>query len=250
MATLVKQLADLGVECGGVLIVHTAFSRVRHVRGGPQGLVEALDEVLGPEGTLVMPSMSDDDDEPFAVDATPCHGMGVVADTFWRLPGVLRSDSPHAFAAIGPRAATITAPHPVEVPHGLDSPVGRAWELDGQVLLLGVGHDANTMIHLAENLAGVPYCQSKYAVVRRNGQPTRVDYDEVDHCCQRFALLDGWLDESGLQRRAMVGGATARLARARDIVSVTMSRLRLNPIVFLHSPGDCEECDLSRTGMR
>ena len=54
-----------------------------------------------------------------------CIGVGVVADTFWRLPGVRRSDSPHAFAAAGPRAAEITAPHPIDVPHGPDSPVGR-----------------------------------------------------------------------------------------------------------------------------
>ena len=44
---------------------------------------------------------------------------GIVAQTFWQLPGVLRSDSPHAFAAAGPQAARITAPHPVDVPHGL-----------------------------------------------------------------------------------------------------------------------------------
>ena len=73
--------------------------------------------------------------------------MGIVAQTFWQLPGVLRSDSPHAFAAAGPQAARITAPHPVDVPHGLDSPVGRVYELDGQVLLLGVDHTANTTIH-------------------------------------------------------------------------------------------------------
>ena len=72
--------------------------------------------------------------------------MGIVAQTFWQLPGVLRSDSPHAFAAAGPQAARITA-HPVDVPHGLDSPVGRVYELDGQVLLLGVDHTANTTIH-------------------------------------------------------------------------------------------------------
>ena len=81
--------------------------------------------------------------------------MGIVAETFWRSPDVLRSDSPHAFAAIGPRAKEITAAHPLDPPHGLNSPVGRAYELDAQVLLLGVGHYANTTIHLAENLAGV-----------------------------------------------------------------------------------------------
>ena len=51
--------------------------------------------------------MTDDDEHIFEPERTPCLGMGVVADTFWRLPGVLRSDSPHAFAARGPFAASI-----------------------------------------------------------------------------------------------------------------------------------------------
>ncbi len=58
----------------------------------------------------------------------------------------------HAFAAIGPQAAWITAPHSIDVPHGLDSPVGRVYKLDGEVRLLGFDHDANTTIHLAEAL--------------------------------------------------------------------------------------------------
>jgi len=52
--------------------------------------------------------------------------VGVLADCFWRMPGTLRSDSPHAFAAVGPHAERITLPHPVDVPHGLNSPPGRA----------------------------------------------------------------------------------------------------------------------------
>src|SRR5687768_15058749 len=112
--------------------------------------------------------------------------MGIVADTFWRMPGVLRSDSPHAFAAVGPHAREITAPHPVHIPHGIDSPVGRAYELDGQILLLGVGHDANTTMHLAENLAGVRYRLPAHAMILREGEAVRCDYDEVDHCCANF----------------------------------------------------------------
>ncbi len=80
------------------------------------GLIAALQTALGPEGTLVMPSMSSDDDHPFDPKTTPCAEMGVVAETFWRVPGVLRSDSPHAFAAIGSQAVQITAPHPVVAP--------------------------------------------------------------------------------------------------------------------------------------
>ena len=245
---LTQQLLALGAHPGGVLVVHTAFSKVAPVEGGPRGLIEAFQAALGPAGTLVMPSMSDDDDHPFDPKETPCIGMGVVADTFRRMPGVLRSDSPHAFAATGPRAAEITAAHPIDVPHGLDSPVGRVYALDGQVLLLGVGHDANTTAHLAENMAGVRYRLPYSSTVLRDGQPVRIDYGEVDHCCENFNLLDEWLGAEQ-QRRGVIGHAEARLARSRDIVAAALARLQENETIFLHSLGLCGECDEARASL-
>lgn len=229
--------------------MHTSYRAVRPIAGGPEGLVAALRQALGPGGTLVMPSMSDDDDAPFDPRATSCIGMGVTADTFWRMPDVWRSDSPHAFAAIGPRAAAIVAPHPVEIPHGPDSPVGRVHDLDGQVLLLGVGHDANTMLHLAEALAGVRYRRPKHAMVLHHGRPQRIEYGEIDHCCARFALADAWLDADGLQQHGPVGHGTARLMRARDVVRVAVERLREDEFAFLHPPGVDAQCDEARASV-
>ncbi len=249
LETLSQQLHNLGIQPGGVLLVHCAFSKIKPVQGGPSGLITALRDVLGMEGTLVMPSMTHDDDHPFDPHTTPCTGMGVVAETFWKQPGVLRSDSPHAFAAMGPRAAEITAPHPLDLPHGPDSPVGRVYELGGQVLLLGVGHDADTTIHLAEYLAGVRYRRKKHVVFLKDGQPTRLDYVEIDHCCQNFNLVDGWLEAHGLQRRRRVGNAEARLARSRDIVEVVVDELRRNETAFLHSPGIDHQCDEARASL-
>lgn len=246
---LSHQLLDLGVMPGGVLLVHCAFSAVKPVEEGPLGLITALQAALGPEGTLVMPSMTDDDDQPFDPQHTPCPGMGVVANTFWQLPHVLRSDSPHAFAAKGPQASSITAPHPVDVPHGLDSPVGRVYELEGQVLLLGVGHDANTTIHLVESLAGVRYRRQKYALVLKEGQITRFDYAEIDHCCENFNLVDAWLEAEKLQSRGRVGYAQARLIRSRDIVKVVTAQIQSNETVFLHPFGVDEECDDARASL-
>jgi aminoglycoside 3-N-acetyltransferase len=236
---LVRQLLALGLERDGVLVVHTAFSKVGPLAGGPRTLIEALLDVLGDGGTLVMPSMSDDDEHPFDARSTPCLSLGVVADAFRQLPGVLRSDNPHAFAAIGPRAAEITAPHPIDVPHGLDSPIGRVFALDGQVLLLGVGHDANTTIHLAENMAGVRY-RIRHHVTLPTG---RFEYDEIDHCCENFALMDEWIE----QRRDIVGNGEARLMRSRDVVEAALSRLRSNETLFLHVKGVCSECDIARS---
>ena len=130
---------------------------------GPQGLIEVLRAALGDGGTLVMPSMTDDDDHPFDPRNTPCPGLGATANSFWQLPEVLRSDRPHAFAAMGPLAERITAPHPLSPPHGPDSPVGRVHELGGYVPLVGVGHDANTTVHLAEYMSGVRYRRRKHA---------------------------------------------------------------------------------------
>lgn len=240
---LIRQLLDLGVQPGGVLLVHAAFSKVRPVEGGPIGLISALHSALGPAGTLVMPSMSYDDDHPFDKTKSHCAEMGVTADTFWRLPGVLRSGNNHAFAAIGPLAERITAPHPIDIPHGLNSPVGRVYELDGQVLLLGVGHGSDTTIHLCENMAGVRYRRDKYLTVLKDGKPARFEYREIDHCCEKFSLVDGWLDERGLQRRGEVGHAEARLIRSKDIVEVVTERLRQNETTFLHPKGVDEECD-------
>jgi aminoglycoside 3-N-acetyltransferase len=231
------------VRPSGVLIVHTAFSKLDRVDGGPLALIAALESALGPSGTLVMPSMSDDDEVPFEPRATPCRGMGIVAETFWRLEGVLRSDSPHSFAAKGPRAAAITAPHRIDVPHGLDSPVGRAFAFDAQVLLLGVGHDANTTVHLAENLAGVRYGKVTHAMERDDaGTSVRRDYVEVDHCCRNFDQLDAWLAPDR-QRLGRVGGGEARLMRARDVVDAVLARLKEDETVLLHTPGVCAECD-------
>jgi len=159
------------------------------------------------------------------------------------LPGVLRSDNNHAFAAVGSLAERILAPHPIDIPHGLDSPVGRVYELDGQVLLLGVDHTSNTTIHLCENMAGVRYLRDKYLTVLKEGTPTRFEYREIDHCCQNFSLVDGWLDERQLQKRGKVGHADARLVRPRDIVEVVTERLNENETSFLHPKGFDEQCD-------
>lgn len=244
-----RELGALGVRARGVLLVHTAFSRLGPLAGGPEALIAALQAALGEAGTLVMPSLSDDDERPFDPAATPCRALGVVADTFWRLPGVLRSDSPHAFAACGPAAREILAPHPPDFPHGPNSPVGRVHALGGQVLLLGVGHDANTTIHLGEALAGVRYRLRRQVTVREGGGSRRIEYDEIDHCCERFALVDGWLDAVAGQRRGEVGGAEARLASARTIVDVVVARLRHDETTFLHPPGHDAECDEARQSL-
>jgi aminoglycoside N3'-acetyltransferase len=230
------------------LLVHTAFRAVRPVEWGPLGLIQALRSAVGPDGTLVMLSYTGDADSPFDPLTTPASpDLGVVADAFWRLPGVLRSHHPEAFAASGPLASEIVqGPLPLP-PHRYESPIGRVYDLDGQVLLLGVGHEANTSLHLAELLAGVPYRVPKRCTIVQDGRAVRLDYGENDHCCELFGFADGWLRASGLQSEGPVGNAHARLFRARDVVRLALDHLAADPLLFLHpAEAGCEECDLAR----
>lgn len=240
---LSQQLVNLGILPGSVCLVHCAFSKVGPVEHGPGGLIAALEAAVGPAGTLVMPSMTDDDDHVFDPRTTPCRSLGVVADTFWRSPGARRSANPHAFAAKGPAAEYITSPHPLDFPHGPDSPIGRVHELNGWVVLLGVGHDADTTVHLAEAIAGVRYRRPKHVTILHQGRPTALHYKEIDHCCENFRLVDTWLSAEGKQRRGTVGRSIARLARSRDVVATVLAQLHRDQTVFLHPRGVDSQCD-------
>lgn len=247
--SLVTQLQRLGVRAGSVLLVHTSFRAVRPVVGGPLGLIASLREALGPEGTLVMPTMTDGS-TVFDPKSTPSTGMGITAELFWRQAGVVRSTHPDgSFAAAGPHAEAICAPQVLSPPHGPDSPVGRVHDLGGDVLLLGVEHSENTMLHLAEVLAGVPYSVSHACLVERSGRIEQVMIAETDHCCRGFRIADAWLRERGQQREGNVGSGHARLVRAQALVSLAVESLHASPLLFLCAPSSCEECDLARASI-
>jgi aminoglycoside N3'-acetyltransferase len=242
---VVGQLRALGVREGGVLLVHTSFRAVRPVEGGPLGLIAALREALGPGGTLVLPSTSGDDDTPFEPRTSPAAAdLGILPELFWRQPGVLRSAHGFGLAAAGPRAEEIVSAPLTVPPSSPGSPIDVVHELDGQVLLLGVGHDANTLLHLAEVIARVPYRVPRYYTELRDGRPIRVDYGENDHCCQGFARMDPVLRAAGLQADGPVGHAPSRLMPAKHLVRLAVEQLEREPLFFLHPAGaGCEECD-------
>lgn len=244
IAAVTGQLVALGVRRGGVLLVHTSFRKVRPIERGPLGLIAALRNAIGADGTLVMPTMTDGD-TPFDPRSTPTKDMGIVAETFWRKAGVVRSTHPGgSFAAEGPRAHEVCAPQPLEPPHGPDSPPGRVHELGGQVLLLGVGHSESTMLHVAESIARVPYGIT-YPTMLSNGGTAMIR--ETDHCCEGFERIETLVDV----RRGKVGSADAKLVDARPLVAAAVARLKEDPLFFLHERGSgCRECDEAHASIR
>lgn len=247
LARIVADLNALGLRPGGILLVHTSFRSLGDVEKGPLGLIAALETAVGVEGTLVMPTMTDGEGV-FDPRFTKTVSMGITAELFWRQPGVVRSTHPGgSFAAKGPAAIQICAPQPLSPPHGIDSPPGRVYARGGQVLLLGVQHSESTVLHVAEDLADVPYGVEHPCMVEENGVAVRKMVRETDHCCRGFRKLEEWMPV----RVGRVGDAQARLVDARQAVDVAVEHLRREPLVFLCPPSArCEECDVARASKR
>lgn len=171
---LSKDLESLGLRPGHTVLLHSSLSSLGYVTGGAESVITALLKVLGESGTLLMPTHTAQNTEPsnwqsppvpeswwstirntrpaFDPELTPTRGMGAIAEFFRTMQGVKRSAHPTAsFAAVGPNADYLLENHiSLEEELGENSPLGKLYELDGYVLLLGVTHDANSSLHLAE----------------------------------------------------------------------------------------------------
>ncbi|MDE0553016.1 MAG: AAC(3) family N-acetyltransferase [Candidatus Poribacteria bacterium] len=204
-ASLQADFKALGIEKGTVLLVHSSLSAMGWVCGGAVAVILAFQEVLGEVGTLVMPTHSTDLSDPsqwknppvpeswwqtiretmpaYDPDLTPTRSMGKIAETFRKQKGVLRSMHPQSsFCARGPKASYVIHNHSLAFGMGENSPLARIYDLDGSVLLLGVGHSSNTSIHLAEYRADFPTKRvvRESAPISQEGSRIWTTFEDID----------------------------------------------------------------------
>ena len=251
--TLAAGLRSGGLAEGQTVLVHGSLSSLGWVVGGAVAVIEALLLVLGPRGTLVMPSHTPENTEPsawkhppvpkewwqlirdsmppFEPKKSPTRGMGKIAESFRSWPGVSRSDHPvTSFAALGPNAGLITRDHDLEGGLGEHSPLGRLYELDAHVLLLGVNHDSNTSLHLAEARswnARRRYEETGSAVIR-DGMRQWVRYRQLDGNDEDFPALGLDFEAQGSVGVWDLGMARVRFMRQRELVDFGVSWLEEN----------------------
>jgi aminoglycoside 3-N-acetyltransferase len=237
-------LRALGMKPGDSVLAHSSLSSLGYVEGGADAVIDALLETVGPEGTVLVPTLTGseelDVENPPCYDpaATPCW-TGRIPETFRRRPRAVRSLHPtHSVAAIGARAVELTVGHEHSItPCGPDSPYGRLAEIGGYILLLGVTHHTSTTFHLVEELVGVPYHMQPGLVGARvveGGQERTIHLLIHRYGAPRnFARMEPVFRERGIQRDGQIGAAHVRLVDARRMVEVTRQALLQDPAILL-----------------
>jgi len=239
--SLARDLEQLGVVSGDRLIVHTSMRSLGWVNGGAVAYIQALQDAIGNTGSIVMPTQSSDYSDPagwrhppipdewiaevkrtmpaYDPAVTPTWRMGTVPELFRALPGVFRSNHPSgSFAAWGQDAEQIVADHGVQR-IGEESPVARLYDLDGRVLLVGVGYNRNTSFHFSEYRAGKTRYVDELMPLVVDGVVEWTEVTEIEFMDDQ-SLIDLGTDfeASNVVVNGPVGSAESRLFGVRDCV--------------------------------
>lgn len=250
---ILQALEQAGVRSGQTIMVHTSLSSLGFVCGGPQIVIEALMEAVGDEGTIMMPTQSWKNLDPtdgvhweepeqwwqairdnwpaYDKRITPTNTMGAVAEMFRTWPGTVRSDHPaRSVAAWGKHAAYLTENHDLSNIFGEDSPIGKLYELDGYVLLIGVGYDKNTSLHLADVRADYPgkHDCTEYSAVIENGKRVWKAYDTLFVDGEDFEQIGKAFEQACPVSRAVLGNGVLTFMRQRELVDFAVDWMEKN----------------------
>jgi len=250
---LEKDLKQIGLAKGDMVYVHTSLRAIGTIDGGADTLIDALKNVLGPDGTIAVPTHT----LSFVGLGKPPHTsdtasvLGAFPEIFRKRAEALRSGhASHSTAAIGKHAKTLTENHAPCNALGKNSPLYRLWQTDGKILLLGVTHKANTSIHLAESLAKMPYVRLHYdaswgeAVHELLPDGTVKEHVQIEFpaCSGMFNKLQAPLEAKGQCSVGQVGNATSYLMRSQDLITKAIELLEEDNFTLLCDDDNCPAC--------
>ena len=238
--SLASDLRRIGIEPGDKVVVHSSLKSIGKVEGGAETVVAALLDAVGPNGLIAAPTFT------YHVTrfnpATEPSVTGAITEAVRHWPGAVRSWHPtHSWAMIDG--------HHLIGGVSFESPLDRIAKASGKVLLLGVGHAANTTIHVGETHAQVPYlCVPFFA-----DSPTKatvvigecevpVDLIDPSGCSRSFGMVEYILRRDQKIRDGKIGSAISQLMYGMDVINAAMEILAEEPDALLCDDPLCHRC--------
>jgi aminoglycoside 3-N-acetyltransferase len=247
-----NRLIELGLKAGDLVMLHSSLSSMGHVEGGAETVIDAILDVLGNEGTLMVPTHTGcrTPNEPsFDLYNTPS-GMGKITECLRLRKGALRSLHPtHSDCAIGALAFELVKDHQQTTPVGPLSPVGKFMSYGGYVLLLGVGFEACTAIHVLEQRRHM-LTGHDTAYILDHGQALPWPRTETPGHSGGFGKIEPLLRQKGLLKEIKIGRANVMMVHTSDLQRVGNAMLDKDPTALLCDKPDCKSCSRLRTLIR
>jgi aminoglycoside 3-N-acetyltransferase len=238
-------LQSMGLRRGDAVEVHSSLRAFGWVEGGAVTMVNALMQVVGPEGALVMSAYRVSGDIPLTPeehargitwkvkvipeDSPEPIGLGAVVTEFLSRSGVVCGSGIHQICAWGH-----AAPH---YRQGYQQLIDR----DGWTLLLGVGVDACSSLHLAEDVrlpdAIRAYFQIPVDIQREyNPQEWSIGYGGTPENAWEKVWAEA--DRRGWITHHYIGNALCHCFKARTMVDLMRDWRRSNPYGLFGVPKD------------
>jgi aminoglycoside 3-N-acetyltransferase len=253
--TIRRDLLNLGIKSGDIILVHSSLSSIGWVCGAEQAVIIALQQVVSSSGTIIMPAHSGAVSDPsewenppvpkewiqricenmpaFDVNLTQTRGMGSIAELFRTLPEAHRSNHPQvSFVAWGSSSRDITNSHALTPQFGMETPLGKMYNLNAKVLLLGVGYDSCTSFHLAEALNDKMPSKKMGAAIIENNNRVWKWFEDFDYNSEEdFEKIGNDFEETKNVMIGKVGNAECKLFNMKlgvDFATNWIQRNRFN----------------------
>lgn len=241
-----EAFASLGIAPGNIVLVHSSLKSLGELENGPDTVIDGIESLIGRDGTLVMPTLSQVDffnsyktwymDKP--------SNVGYLTEYFRKLPMVYRSNQEtHSVAARGKYAYHLTFEHKARGPHlcpfgefafADSSPWVKMYGMGTKTCFIGVSTRFNTMKHVVEGrytehvLSLIPDPAKRLALQNEvatfghfTGKEIWPMYDGI--------RMDEEYEKAGLIRHAQCGNADIRCIDMKETCDYSYKLLSEHP---------------------
>jgi len=228
---LMNGFQAIGLDAGDTLLVHSSYKSFGRIEGGPQTVIDTLLQVLGDEGTLIMPTFNFDfcKGVPWDVRNTPSH-MGIITNLVREYPDAKRVFHPiYSFAVLGKHADSLTHER-YKSSYGVNSVFGKLRKLDGKIMIVGLSYtNSMTFFHHIEEMEGVDYRYMKAftgMVTEENGKTYEDTFTMLVRDLDKGVVTEvdpmgELMEAAGIVTVRQIGEATVKLMKANEVYAFT-----------------------------
>lgn len=254
---LVDDFIKLGLRQGDVVLIRASLRSVGRIAGGAQEFIEALLQVVGPEGTIVSLAFTDavffrKPKKENAFHLKKKSYAGALPNSMISRHDAFRSRHPMcSYVAIGKFAKEITRNHDEKSP--AYEPIRKIVELEGKNLLVGcvATSPGFTTTHLAEADLGMLRLSifSKFIstyYINENGGYSIFRRPDPGLCSNSFYKFYSHYVRAGILKTGFIGNAYSILAPAKQCYEIERKILSRNRKFNICDSPDCFTCNANR----